>query len=251
MIDLKGRVALVTGGSRGIGRACVLRLAEAGADLVINYITSESAAREVASEVKTLGRRALVIKADVSRREDTLAMVEFAGQRFGSLDILISNAASGGFRAMASATEANFAAAMNTNVAAFLWLVQAALPLLQKARANAKVIAISSRGAEVALPGYGLIGASKAALESMVRHAALEWGAGINFNVVQAGLTATESALALATAWADGKRPDMLAPGDVADTVLFLASALSNRIQGQTFIVDSNSSVSRHLTEVT
>ena len=98
MLDLSGRVALVTGSSRGIGRACALRLARAGADVVVNYLSSESAAREVAREIQLLGRRAILIRADVSEEEDVREAMKFIDAEFGRLDVLVSNAATGGFR---------------------------------------------------------------------------------------------------------------------------------------------------------
>ena len=97
MIDLTNQVALVTGGSRGIGRATALRLAEAGADVIVNYVTSGSAAKEVADAICAMGRRAATVKADVSEPEDISSMLEFVGNAFGKLDILVSNAASGAF----------------------------------------------------------------------------------------------------------------------------------------------------------
>ena len=98
MIDLSGHVALVTGGSRGIGKACALRLAGAGADLVLNYVVNRQAAMAVADEVSEMGRRVLVVKADVSEEDDVRSMMEAIKEHFGRLDILISNAATGGFR---------------------------------------------------------------------------------------------------------------------------------------------------------
>src|SRR6185295_2734585 len=103
MIDLRGRIALVTGASRGIGRACALRLAEAGADVIVNFLTSHTAAQKVATEISGLGRRAAVVKADVSEPEDVAAVFEFIVREFGRLDILVSNAAAGGFRPLLSA----------------------------------------------------------------------------------------------------------------------------------------------------
>src|SRR6266516_793909 len=158
MIDLSGRVALVTGSSRGIGRACAIRLAEAGADVIINYVTSHSAADEVARQVAALGRRTAIVKADVSEQSDIIAMVSFVRDAFGALDILVSNAATGGFRPLLATTARQFEAAMNTNVRALVFLVQAALPLLEQRQGRARVIAISSHGSHLALPMYGLIG---------------------------------------------------------------------------------------------
>jgi enoyl-[acyl-carrier protein] reductase III len=251
VIDLRGKAALVTGGSRGIGRACAIRLAEAGADIAINYVSADSTARETAAQVQAIGRKAVVIKADVSESEDVASMMDFVGRSFGRLDILVSNAASGGFRPILETTEAQFSAAMNTNVRALLLLVQRAMPLFAQA-GSAKVIALSSHGAHLALPQYGLIGSSKAALESLVRHLALEAGpSGINFNVVQAGFVETDSTRPFMKA-PDGEqngRSNMLrgrpqlAPQDVANTVLFLASSLSDLIQGQTFVVDGGAAI--------
>jgi len=83
MIDLTGRVALVTGGSRGIGRACCLRLAEAGADVIINYVTSQAAANDVAAQIQMLGRRAATVKADVSEQDDVASMMAVIDEEFG------------------------------------------------------------------------------------------------------------------------------------------------------------------------
>jgi enoyl-[acyl-carrier protein] reductase III len=252
MIDLSGRVALVTGASRGIGRACALRLAEAGADVALNFVTSRRAADEAARAIQALGRRAAVVKADVSEPEDIQAMIGFIDETFGRLDILVSNAATGGFRPLLATTARQFEAAMNTNARALLLLVQAALPLLRRAPGRAKVIALSSHGARRALPLYGLIGGSKAALESLARHLALEVGSqGINVNIVQAGLVDTDSTRAIPGSEKlfelrrarslVGDR--VLEARDVADTVLYLASPLSDLVQGQTIIVDGGAAI--------
>ncbi len=252
MIDLSGNVALVTGASRGIGRATALRLAEAGADVIVNYVTSQSAAGEVAREIQQQGRRAATVKADVSEPDDVAAMLEFVRERFGRLDILVSNAASGGFRQLMDATPRHFENAMNTNVRALLLLTQAALPLLERSEGRAKVVALSSHGSHKALPAYGLIGSSKAALESLVRHLALELGdRGVNVNAVLAGLVETDSTRGLPNSddffqavndrRMTGGRP--LTPRDVADSVLFLASSLSDLVQGATLVVDGGEGI--------
>jgi enoyl-[acyl-carrier protein] reductase III len=247
MIDLSGKVALVTGASRGIGRACALRLAKAGADVIVNYVTSQSAAAEVAEEIQSLGRRAAAIKADVSETEDVRAMLEFVGERFERLDILVSNAATGGFRPLMESSPRHFDAAMHTNARSLITLAQEARPLLKRSPGQGKVVALSSHGSHRALPNYGLIGASKAALESVVRHLALELGPeGINFNVVLAGIVATDAIKNLpgSDAMLDYTKSNMLLPDrqlepdDVASAVLFLASSLSDFVQGETLVVD-------------
>jgi enoyl-[acyl-carrier protein] reductase III len=245
-------VALVTGSSRGIGRACALRLAEAGADTIVNYVTSRSAAEEVAAEIQRLGRRTAVVKADVSEQDDIVSMMDFVRETFGALDVLVSNAASGGFRPLLATTARQFEAAMNTNARALMFLVQAALPLMERSQGRAKVIGLSSHGSNMALPMYGLIGSTKAALESIVRHFALEIGhRGVNLNVVQAGLVETDSTRQIPNPeqfFAQGRAKSMvgdraLSASDVADAVVYLASPLSDMVQGQTLVVDAGTSI--------
>lgn len=248
-MDLAGKAALVTGASRGIGRACAVRLAAAGADVVINYLTSQSAAREVAEEIRRMGRQVAVVKADVSEPDDVRAMADFAAERFGRLDILVSNVATGGFRSLVDTTPQNLQAAMSTNVMALLSLVQALLPQLQGAEGRAKVVALSSHGSHLALPAYGVIGASKAALESLVRHLALELGGRINFNVVLAGLVDTDSTRHVPEALFTQAQAAMMMEGrrltaeDVADAVLFLSHSSSDLIQAQTIVVDGGAAL--------
>jgi enoyl-[acyl-carrier protein] reductase III len=252
MIDLTGRVALVTGGSRGIGRACALKFAEAGADVVINYVTAHAAATEVAEQVTAMGRNAYVVKADISEEVDIQAMVEFVAENVGQLDIVVSSAATGGFRPLLASTTRNFEAAMQTNVLALIRLVQASLPMLERGPHRGKVIALSSHGSHMALPMYGLIGGSKAALESIARHLTLEVGdRGVNVNVVKAGLVETDStrripyAEQIFAAQVDhtmvGQR--QLTAEDVANVVLFLSSPLSDLIQGETITVDGGAAI--------
>jgi enoyl-[acyl-carrier protein] reductase III len=254
MIDLSGKVALITGSSRGIGRSCALRLAGAGADIAVNYLTSRQAAEETAREAQRLGRRAVVVKADVSERDDVQTMIDFLRQHFGRLDIVVSNAASGGFRPLLATTERHLEAAYNTNVRPLLYLAQAALPLLERqaGEPRSKIIALSSHGSHRALPMYGTIGTTKAALESLVRHLALEIGVrGVNVNIVQAGLVQTDSfqlmpqkELVLEKQRTKNLVGDRaLAPEDVADAVLYLSSPLSDMVQGQTLVVDAGAAI--------
>jgi enoyl-[acyl-carrier protein] reductase III len=249
---LTGRKALVTGGSRGIGRACALRLAEAGADVIINYVTSQAAADEVAEQIAGMGRNVAVVKADVSERDDIDSMMAFVDEKFGKLDILVSNAATGGFRPMLAITQKNFEATMKTNVMALIHLVQASVRLLERADGRAKVVAISSHGSHMALPMYGAVGGSKAALESFVRHSALELGGkGINLNIVKAGLVETDSTRRIPYAdqlFASRSLRSMtgdryLTAEDVANCVLFLSSPLSDLVQGETLTVDGGAAV--------
>jgi len=252
MIDLSGKVALVTGSSRGIGRACAIRLAQAGADVIVNYVTSRAAAMEVAAEIEALGRRVDVVKADVGEEDDVESMMEFIIQKIGQLDIVVSNAATGGFRPLLASNARHFQTTMNINVLSLVFLVRAAMPLLEKSEGRGKVIAISSHGSHMALPMYGLIGGSKAALESIARHLTLEVGdRGVNVNVVKAGLVETDSTRRIPFSdrmFAARESKSMvgdreLMPEDVADAMLFLASPLSDLIQGETITVDGGSAI--------
>ncbi|PQO27340.1 1-cyclohexenylcarbonyl CoA reductase [Blastopirellula marina] len=252
MIDLTGKMALVTGSSRGMGRACALRLAEAGSDVIVNYVTSRSAAMETAKEIRAMGRRSFVVKADVSQKDDVESMMEYIGEHIQQLDIIVSNAATGGFRPLLAANEKHFENTYHTNVLAMLYLVQAGLPLLEKSQGRAKVIGISSHGSDMALPWYGLIGSSKAALESLARHLTLEVGdKGVNVNIIKSGLVETDSTKRLPGAdqmFAHRKDKTMmgdrmLSIEDIANAVIFLASPLSDLVQGETLVVDGGAAV--------
>lgn len=252
MIDLNGKVALITGASRGIGRACAESLAACGASVIVNFLNSADAAKDVVSSIQNCGGRAIAVRADVSERDDVQAMMDVIGEHFGKLDIVVSNAAAGGFRPLTQATPASFDSILRMNTAPLLWLTQAALPLLQASKEISRVIAISSHGSIRGIANYGLIGTSKAALESLVRHLAFELGrSGVNFNAVMPGIVATDAIKTLPGSAGMLKsvqdeilvKDRMLQPADVAGTVLFLASPLSELIQGQVIVVDGGISI--------
>eukprot|EP00913_Durusdinium_trenchii_P008917 g8383.t1 len=210
------------------------------------------AATEVALEVQRLGRQAYVIKADVGEEEDVESMIDYVKEQIGRLDIIVSNAATGGFRPLLASNAGHFHTTMNINVLSLVFLVKAALPLLQKGESRGKVVTISSHGSHMALPMYGLIGGSKAALESVARHLTLEVGdKGVNVNVVKAGLVETDSTRKIPFAdrmFAGRTEKSMvgervLTADDVANAVLFLSSPLSDLVQGETITVDGGSAI--------
>jgi enoyl-[acyl-carrier protein] reductase III len=251
-INLKGKVALVTGGSRGIGRATALMLARAGADVAISYLNARRNAEEVGEAILDMGRRTLVVRSDLSEAEDVTNLVEAVAENLGGIDILISNAAGGGFRSLLDVSSENLDYALHINVRAFMLLVQSAARFLEGKPDRARVVTVSSWGAARALPMYGAIGASKAALEAMTRHFALELGPkGVNVNCVRAGVVDTGSlrALPVADAVLSARRerslvgPVDLQPEDVAKVILFLVSGLSSSVQGQTIVVDGGTSL--------
>jgi enoyl-[acyl-carrier protein] reductase III len=164
----------------------------------------------------------------------------------------VHNAATGGFRPLAATTQRHFDAAMHTNVLSLVHLLKAAAPLLERGEGRGKAIVLSSHGTHMALPMYGLIGGSKAALTALARHWALELGdRGVNVNIVEAGLVETDSTRRLpgaAEMFAGRKYKTMtgermLEAPDVADAVLFLASSLSDLVQGQTLVVDGGAAI--------
>jgi enoyl-[acyl-carrier protein] reductase III len=248
LIDLAGRRALVTGGSRGIGRAIAVRLAQAGADVAINYLRNKKPAEETASAVRASGRKALLLKGNVADPDAHDGMFDAVREEFGSLDVLVSNAASGVIKPAMELTPKHWHWTMDINAAALLPLVQHAVPLMPS---GGHVVAVSSLGAVRAIPQYAAVGASKAALESLVRHLAVELAPRrIRVNAVSAGVVDTdalkhfpnrEQILGESARRTPAGR--LVQPDDVADVVLWLASPLSNMVVGQTITVDGGYSV--------
>jgi enoyl-[acyl-carrier protein] reductase III len=248
-ISLAGKVAVVTGGSRGIGRAIAVRLAEAGADLAINYLRQRTAAEETVAMIRSLGRRALAIRANVGEPENIGTMIKEIHDEFGRLDILVSNAASGVLKPALELTEKHWHWTMDINAGTLLPLTQQAVPLM--GNRGGHIIAVSSLGSVRAIPNYAAVGASKAALESLVRHLALELAPkNINVNAVSAGVVDTDALKHFPN------REEMLShsaertptgrltqPEDVANAVLFLCSGLAPQIQGQTIVIDGGYSI--------
>ena len=183
---LEGKVALVTGAARGIGRAVALKLAAAGCDVAANYYNSYDEAETLCAEIRARGRRAVAIKASVGMPDSVDELFVEMQQHFDRLDIVVSNAASGVLRPATEMALKHWRWCMETNALALNLLAQRAVPLLPQ---GGRIIAMSSLGAVRAMPGYGFIGASKAALESLVRTLAQELGPrGIRVNAVSAGV---------------------------------------------------------------
>ncbi len=247
-IDLTGRKALVTGGSRGIGRAIAVRLAQAGCDVAINYLRNRAHAEETAQAVEACGRRALMHKVNVAEEARLPEMFGAIRETFGRLDILVSNAASGVIKPAMELTTRHWHWTMDINARALLPLVQQALPLMSD---DSRVIAVSSLGAVRAIPNYAAVGASKAALESLVRHLAVELAPrGIRVNAISAGVVDTDALKhfsnreQLLTESARRTPAGRLTePQDVADAALFLVSPLAGMMVGQTIVVDGGYSI--------
>lgn len=248
-LQLRDKVALVTGGTRGIGRAVALKLAGEGVQLVLNYLRNRRAAEETAAEIVALsGKQPLLIKGNIGEPEKVQALVETLQSEMGRLDLLISNAASGVLRPALELTPRHLQWTLDINALALLWLVQGLRPLMAR---DSRIVALSSLGALRAFPNYAAVGASKAALESLVRHLSLELApAGININILSAGVVDTEALThfpnreaLLAHSLAQTPAGRLVTPEEVADAVLFLCSPLARMIHGQTLVVDGGYSI--------
>lgn len=248
-LRLRGRRALVTGSSRGIGRAIALSLADFGVDVAINYLRNRTHAEDTAHEIEARGVRALVVKANVARPDHVERMFETLAAELGGLEILVSNAASGVLKPARELTLHHFDWAMHINAAALLPLIQsfARMP----ASTEKALVAVSSLGAMRAIPNYAAVGASKAALESMVRHLAAEYAPeGIRVNAVSAGTVDTDALLRFPNReeLLEGARQRtpagrLLTPQDVANVVIYLCTEFASMIHGQILVVDGGYSI--------
>jgi enoyl-[acyl-carrier protein] reductase III len=246
---LDGKIALVTGAARGIGRAIALKLAGGGCDVAANYYNSHEEAEALCAEIRALGRRAVPIKASVGLPDSVDELFAELRRHFERLDVIVSNAASGVLRPATEMTLKHWRWCMETNALALNLLAQRALPLMGQ---GGRIIAMSSLGAERAMPGYGFIGASKAALESLVRTLAQELGPrGIRVNAVSAGVVDTDALqyfpnreeLLASFAHRTPAGPT-LTPADVAGAVYLLCLPEAAMINGHTLFVDGGFAIS-------
>jgi enoyl-[acyl-carrier protein] reductase III len=241
------KTALVTGSGRGIGRAIALHLARLGADVVINYHRNEGPANEVADQIRAMGRRALVVRANLSKSEDINLLFEELEKEFNGLDIFISNAASGFNRPALQQKVSGWDWTMDVNARAFLFASQRAVPLMEK-RGGGSIIAISSPGSHRVLPDYVAVGASKAALEALTRYLAVELAPRhIVVNAIAPGMVLTDALQHFASMSSPEVIPNAIAntptgrlviPEDVAGVVAFLCSPEASMICGQVLVID-------------
>jgi len=245
---LAGKVALITGGSRGIGRAITLKLAEEGADVVINFFRKKSTAESTAQEARDRGVKAHIIKANVGEPEQIGSMFDEIESQFGQLDILVNNAASGVARSALDLDDRGWDWTMDINARAFLLCAQRAAKLM---KSGGKMVSISSLGSRLVLPIYTAVGVSKAALEALTRYLAIELAPrGICVNGIAAGAVETET-LKLYTAdpnlpqsaWQTTPAGRIVKPEDIAELVAFLCSNQSNMIRGQIIVIDGGVSL--------
>jgi enoyl-[acyl-carrier protein] reductase III len=248
--ELSGKLALVTGGGRGIGRAIGLELARRGVDLLINYVRHPDAAEQTAAEARELGVRAEAVRGNVADEKKVDDLFEHVREKYGYLDLLINNSASGVNRAATELTTHHWDWTLNVNARGAWLCARAALPLM-RTRGGGAIVNISSLGATRVMPDYFLVGVSKAALEAVTRYLSVEFAQyGVRVNAVSGGLVDTDALKSFD--WGKevidrttGRTPAgrMVEPADLAGVVVFLCSSAAAMIRGQTIVVDGGYSL--------
>ena len=247
---LDGRVAVITGGARGIGRGIALRLARDGAHCVITYRRSAALAAAVVEEIGREGVKGLALPLELAQPSHVPPVFERIEKAFSRVDILVANAAATAFRLLADQKEHNVRRTFAISVDSFIACVQAAVPMM-RGRAG-RIVAISGIDSFQAMPGHGLLGGAKAAVESLVRSLALELGpSGITVNGVNPGMITTDSSrmyierglgrdyeatMAALAASTPVRRTGTVE--DVADCVAWIVSDGAGFLTGQTILLD-------------
>ncbi len=245
--NFKGKVVLVTGGSRGIGKAIATEFARRGTDVVFNYIRSHDSANAVKNEIESLGVRCLRVRAHLGDSKNIKKLFSTIEREFGKLDFLINNAASGVQRSATDLEEKHWDWTMDINAKA-PWLC--AIEASRLMTNGGAIINISSMGSQRVLPYYFSVGTSKAALEALTRYLAVELASkGITVNAVSGGYVNTgalnhfpnrEDMLAEGQKTLEGR---ILTGNDIAQVVCFLCSKEAEMIRGQVIIVDGGTSL--------
>ncbi len=239
----KGRVALVTGGSRGIGAAISRRLASLGADVALTWIKHGEAAERVARDIRAAGRRALALRSDAGDWRAARAAVREVAESLGRLDVLVLNAGITRDSISWKASEADWDRVLAVNLKGAAACAAAAAPIMRE-QGGGRIVAVASINAERGKPGQASYAASKAGLVALIRSLARELGpSGITANAVEPGLIETELTAGLPDeirrrALAETALGRLGEPEDVAASVAFLAGDGARHITGQVLRVD-------------
>ncbi len=246
----EGKVAIVTGGTRGIGRAIATMFAREGAAVAVGYLRRKGPADETVHELESLGARVRAFKCDVRDRDRVREMVAEVASELGGVDFVVSNAASGSNKPAMELTETGWDWTMNINTRALLFLAQEVVPYMRQ-HGGGRIVSISSLGAGRVLPDYVSVGVSKAALEALTRYLAIELAPEhITVNCVSGSVVETEAlrhfAIGEQMLRAGRERTPagrMVQPDDIANAVGFLCSRDAEMIVGQTIVVDGGFSL--------
>lgn len=255
MFDFSGKKVFITGGTRGIGLTIAIKMAQSGADVAVNFLRNRPAADEAAAKIKEAsgGREPLILKGNVSKDDDIEKMYDEIREKWGSLNFLVSNAASGVLKPSAELTHHHWRWTMDINAYALLPLSKFAIPLMKgkDGKGTGRIVALSSLGSIRAFQNYAAVGASKGALESLVRHLCVEYASqGINVNAVSASVVLTdalksfpnyETMIRESLHWMPAKK--LVEAEDVANAVLILCSDMTRMVHGHTLIVDGGLSI--------
>jgi enoyl-[acyl-carrier protein] reductase III len=247
------KVALVSGSGRGIGAAIALNFAALGADVVVNYFRNREPAENTTQKIRSLGRKAILVKANMGDLDDVEKLFDAVEQEFGGLDIYIHNAASGYNRPVMEQRPKGWDWTMNINARSLLFAAQRAALLMEK-RGGGSIVAISSPGAGRVLPDYVVVGASKAAIEAITRYLAVELASkNIVVNAVSPGMVLTEALQHFEMVRTDAHLAEkavgitpagrLVVPQDIAEVVAFLCSPAASMIRGQVLAVDGGASL--------
>ncbi len=247
-LPFENKTALITGSGRGIGRAIALHFAELGADVVVNYFRNRQPAEETAAQIRALGRRALVVKANIGNIDQIDNLFNALEAEFNRLDFLIHNAASGFNRPVMEQRPKGWDWSMNINARSLLFMAQRAAKRMSRGGGGA-IVSISSPGSGRVLPDYVSVGASKAALESLTRYLAVELASqNIVVNAISPGIVLTEALQHFDSIRTDAdlvQRATQLTPAgrlvtpeDVAGVAAFLSSPAAAMIRGQVIVMD-------------
>ncbi|MFW2488498.1 3-oxoacyl-[acyl-carrier-protein] reductase [Clostridium chromiireducens] len=240
---LKGKCAIVTGASRGIGKAIALKLASLGANIVINYRSNEKEALEVESQIKDMGVETLCVKGDISKAEEVEKLIASAKEKFGSIDIMVNNAGITKDTLILRMKEEDFDSVIDVNLKGVFNCLKAITPIMVKQKYG-KIINLSSVVGISGNAGQVNYSASKAGVIGMTKSLAKEVGSrGINVNAVAPGYIETDMTEALSEKYKEEMKNNIPlkrlgTANDVAEVVAFLASESSNYVTGQVIQVD-------------